>query len=514
MNRFNKQIWGALAGVSVMVVSAACFAGTTVDLLVAYDRPATDYVAASGQTAESFAVQEIARMNEVVRNSKLDSYFTFRLAGVCSVGAAVADAGGADSGFGGSLVKLVAGTGAWRDVYAARDTYGADIVVTLTDTGSTSGIQGLGYALEKGQDIAESAPYAYCVCAIRSLDTSYTMVHEVGHIMGAGHPDWNPSSLKFDLGPQYDAAAAGFYVGDKVTVMGYRTADYAVIPYFSSPELAFEGATLGDGAHNNRQTLISTYKAISEYRKSKSSDPDDPIIGGDAFNPQKAEVWPGFVGTADAPTYVLQVKVGKTSKKGESKVSVTAIGLDGKKYTAKAVKVQTGGNPVVDFEVKKLGRLTLTLSANGFSGEFNGAPVVSGGNSAATTVGKATFAAGDLSSLAGVLTDYLPQGESVERTEKKWKVAAKAGKLKYVKPNEKKGIAGGLEATGSNIAALKLTYAPKTQTFKGSFKVWTFDATKNKLKSVSAKVTGIVVNGIGYGQVVVKKAVIGELVVK
>ena len=510
MNSIHKQIRIALAGVSVMAFPALGFAGTTVDLLVAYDRPATDYVAASGQTAETFAAQEIDRMNEVVKNSKLDSYFTFRLVGVCSVGAAVADAGGTDSGFAGSLALLAAGTGAWKAVNAARETYGADIVVTLTDTGSTSGIQGLGYALKRGDDIVRSAPYAYCICAIRSLDTSYTMVHEVGHIMGAGHP----STLESDPGPQYDDAAAGFYVGDKVTVMGYRTKNYKVIPYFSSPELEFEGATLGDAKHNNRQTLISTYKAISEYRKSKSSDPDDPIIGGDAFNPQKAEVWPGFVGTADAPTYVLQVKVGKTSKKGESKVSVTVIGLDGKKYTAKAVKVQTGGNPVVDFEVKKLGRLTLTLSANGFSGTLNGAPAVSGGNSAAAADGKATFAAGDLSSLAGVLTDYLPADELVTRTEKKWKVAAKAGKLKYVKPNEKKGVAGGLEATGDNIAGLKLTYAPKTQTFKGSFKVWTFDATKNKLKSVSAKVTGIVVNGIGYGQVVVKKAKIGELTVK
>ena len=61
---------------------------------------------------------------------------------------------------------------------------------------------------------------------------------------------------------------------------------------------------------------------------------------------------------------------------------------------------------------------------------------------------------------------------------------------------------------------MKLTYAAKTQTFKGSFKVWTFDPAKNKLKSVLAKVTGVVVNGAGYGEVVVKKAKIGELTVR
>ena len=211
---------------------------------------------------------------------------------------------------------------------------------------------------------------------------------------------------------------------------------------------------------------------------------------------------------------VLQVKVGKASKTGESKVSVTVIGLGGKKYTSKAATVPTGDTVTKDFEVKKLGTLTLTFGANGFSGTLDGATVTSVDANSATTDGKATFAAGDLSSLSGVLTKYLPQDELVTRTEKKWKVAAKAGKLKYVKPNEKKGVAGGLEATGSNIAALKLTYTPKTQTFKGSFKVWTFDEAKKKLKSVSAKVTGVVVNGAGYGEVVVKKAKIGEIVVK
>ena len=44
--------------------------------------------------------------------------------------------------------------------------------------------------------------------------------------------------------------------------------------------------------------------------------------------------------------------------------------------------------------------------------------------------------------------------------------------------------------------------------------MWTFDSAKKKLKSVSAKVTGVVVNGNGYGEVMVKKDVIGTLTVK
>ena len=202
-----------------------------------------------------------------------------------------------------------------------------------------------------------------------------------------------------------------------------------------------------------------------------------------AFEAPKATTVSGVLLQGGEPFGVLQAKVGKVSKKGESKVSVTVIGLDGKKYTAKAVKVPVGGTPEVQFEVKKLGTLTLTFGANGFSGSLNGAVATSVEGKSATIDGAATFAAGDLSSLSGVLAKYLPTGEVVTRTEKKWTVKAKAGKLKYVKPNEKKNIAGGLQATGSNIAGLKLTYAAKTQTFKGSFKVWTFDEAKKKLKS-------------------------------
>lgn len=240
-----------------------------------------------------------------------------------------------------------------------------------------------------------------------------------------------------------------------------------------------------------------------------------PVVApSGAFTAAKARTDNGVLTQGGAAVGVLQVKVGKTSKKNESKVSVSVIGIDGKKYTAKAKSVPVGGTPTQTFEVKKLGTLTLTFGANGFSGSLNGMTATSVSGTSAKTTGHATFAATNLSSLKGVLTEYLPNDEPVSRTEKKWKAVNKAGKLKYIKPNAKKGVAGGLQATGKNLSALKLTYTAKKQTFKGSFKVWTFDSSKNKLKAVSAKVTGVVVNGKGYGQVVVKKAVIGEFAVR
>ena len=48
----------------------------------------------------------------------------------------------------------------------------------------------------------------------------------------------------------------------------------------------------------------------------------------------------------------------------------------------------------------------------------------------------------------------------------------------------------------------------------GSFKIWTLDPVKNNLKSVSAKVTGVVVNGKGYGTAVAAKKTVGKLTVR
>ena len=53
-------------------------------------------------------------------------------------------------------------------------------------------------------------------------------------------------------------------------------------------------------------------------------------------------------------------------------------------------------------------------------------------------------------------------------------------------------------------SGLKLTFTAKTGLFKGSFKVYAIDA-KGKLKSFSATVNGVVVDGLGYGTATIKK---------
>ena len=131
----------------------------------------------------------------------------------------------------------------------------------------------------------------------------------------------------------------------------------------------------------------------------------------------------------------------------------------------------------------------------------------------------ATVEAGNLSMFAGtVLSDLLPDGEKAEVSGGKWKFA-KAAAVKWAKP--KKGAqppeifdaesGKGLVVDGrkgkTNLSGLKLTYTPKKGTFKGSFKVYALEGSgkATKLKKYTMNVTGVVVDGVGYGVVICKK---------
>ena len=59
----------------------------------------------------------------------------------------------------------------------------------------------------------------------------------------------------------------------------------------------------------------------------------------------------------------------------------------------------------------------------------------------------------------------------------------------------------------TNLSGLKLTYTPKKGTFKGSFKVYALEGagTATKLKKYTIKVSGLVVDGLGFGEATCKK---------
>ena len=92
---------------------------------------------------------------------------------------------------------------------------------------------------------------------------------------------------------------------------------------------------------------------------------------------------------------------------------------------------------------------------------------------------------------------YLPDGLAVGGGAK-WTLP-KAGKVQLAKD-------GTVDAAklGENPSALKLTYKAKDGSFKGSFKAYA--DVGGKPKGTTVKVTGVLVNGVGYGSATLNKA--------
>ena len=91
---------------------------------------------------------------------------------------------------------------------------------------------------------------------------------------------------------------------------------------------------------------------------------------------------------------------------------------------------------------------------------------------------------------------YLPDGLAVSGGAK-WTIA-KAGTVAY-----KNGAFDETKA-GANPSGLKLSYKAKDGTFKGSFMAYALDG--GKLKKAKVDVSGVLIDGVGYGTATIKKA--------
>jgi len=222
---------------------------------------------------------------------------------------------------------------------------------------------------------------------------------------------------------------------------------------------------------------------------------------------------------------IVELKLGKVSK-GSGKVSGSFVGLDGKKHAVKAPKLTgiDGNVPVsVALDVKGLGTMNVTIGGKLFAGSMGKHHVQSADVGGNWSKGGATVTvdANDLSMFAGtVLSGFLPQDEQATVTNGKW-AFNKATGVKWTKPKKGaelpaiydeasgKGLVVDNTKGKTNYPGLKLSYTPKKGTFKGSFKVYALEGEgrATKLKKYTAKVTGVVVDGVGYGTATCKQPV-------
>ena len=162
------------------------------------------------------------------------------------------------------------------EVHDLRNQYSADLVVLLTKTDDTGGIANL-LTFRYGDDMS-----AFSLSRVQQTSTTTTMIHEIGHNMGAHHHklqktqpgpnfwyDWDENTWSAGW-RWYDSVDEQYYC----SVMTYTSAGEfddenpsVEIPYFSDPDILFQGNPSGDIADgNNAQTLREVKQHVSLYR--------------------------------------------------------------------------------------------------------------------------------------------------------------------------------------------------------------------------------------------------------
>ena len=546
----KKKLSSVIVGLCVSIV-ATCQAITHVDVLVAYDTSAAQWISNASLGQQTFAEGQIAKANKVLQNSGLGDVFDFRLVGIHSGAFTYKDMVT-------TLKEAVASTEqSWTALRSDRDKAGADMVMILVNTGKSSGQMGnsngmepyVGPSLERkyGLDFSGAeewlkwfAESAYGIVDVAAANDGYTFVHEMGHIMGAGHAD----IISVAPGPQlYDYSRAVMAQGSDnnyySTVMGYNVTGYSgspyytVLPYFSSPNVKNPdtGDALGDATHDNVRTLRNTYAKVAAFRaeaSSPSGSSGSAASGGamaatGEFTAKKTVVT-AAVRDRGSVVGIAEFTVAAT-KKGESRVSCSIIGLDGKKKTMKPVKskVYDNGDGIARATVSGAvvkgadGLLSATIGSDGSLtggslGSLSLLPAVKGigGSSVAgfyiaaipaaingeEVVQSVTYGGGEYS--------VLPSSAKPEEVQLgvKWTVA-KGGKVMLKKNKDTGASELVLKGTG-NFSALRLNYQAKTGAFKGSFTAYALG--DDKLKKYKFNVTGVAVDGKGIGVAICKNA--------
>ena len=455
---------------SVRRAAAERAGAVPVDVLVAYDQPAQDWVDLTQGGITNFARLGVARMNMVLANSGLADKFHFRLAGVATVAAKGGEA--LDT----VLDNVTDGLGAWSAVRAAREACAADVVTTLVDTGSAYGWAGLGWSLDAGADLSAFGAYAFNVCSVRSVAESDTMLHEIGHNMGAGHAD--AAHMDEGHGPQLHAYSAGYYFTSAGgvpchTVMAYNVDRngyfYDDVPYFSTPDRSLDGVPVGDAAHDNVRTLVATYPSVAAFRDGGGA--EEPP---DASEPE-AEAAPSlyavpagtpFAGNAvyagwlrdasGAFAGAVAFKAGKPARDGTCKLACSYAPFGGRRRNVRDLSPKTApatGNPEVS--VPEIG--TLRLGGDSLAGA--GFDLQAGKDLLKDRATKAD-AARRLSSLQGTWTFVLRTGAGDAGLSVKVGKNGKA-KLAGVLPDGTRVSVSAQGVLGESALAVPFSYARK-----------------------------------------------------
>jgi hypothetical protein len=224
-----------------------------VDIMVVYTAAAV-IGAKSSAAMNSLVDAAVAQANEAYRNSKIDVILNLVYRGQISY----TESGGIQT----DLTRLQSSNdGYLADVHTLRNTYGADIVTLITETGEAQWA-GLGYVMAAVNPAYKD--YAFNVVR-RAYASGYSVLaHEIGHNMGCMHDPANSSNagaFAYSYGHRWNGTDNVQYRD----LMAY--APGKSINYFSNPAILYKGVATGvTGSANTAQTITNTLATVAAYR--------------------------------------------------------------------------------------------------------------------------------------------------------------------------------------------------------------------------------------------------------
>ncbi|HNX34952.1 MAG TPA: leucine-rich repeat protein [Kiritimatiellia bacterium] len=238
----------------------------TIDLMIGFDAAAKTWAEDNAGGMTALAVSAVAKFNTALENSGIAArvrlIHLFTMIGTCT------------NSLSEVLTSLRAGSDAFISVPYFRYATGADLVSVFVDTGSAYGMVGVGNV---PSSTAGQSTAAYSVCAVRAVNNSQTLAHEIGHNLGAGHSKSQSDSP--GPSPLASSAAGWYFTGtDELnyhTVMAYDddgSQRYFPCDYFSSPLVTWQGAAVGDAADGDNVTIMNVLKSrVAAYAPSVST---------------------------------------------------------------------------------------------------------------------------------------------------------------------------------------------------------------------------------------------------
>ncbi len=170
-------------------------------------------------------------------------------------------------------------------IHDMRDVHGADLVAMIADVADVGGIAWL------LNSISGASQWGFSLNNVRQVATTYTLVHEIGHNMGNAHAREQQNAPADAFGGLFEYSTGWRFLGENrfsyATIMTYPELQSDRIPYFSNPDILFEGVPTGsydapNAPADNARNMRLTRHMVANYRMSQSHSPqvyaDESVI--------------------------------------------------------------------------------------------------------------------------------------------------------------------------------------------------------------------------------------------